>query len=486
MGPYIKYFFIILCSSYVFKKLLKLQVHILSILVDIACTLVLTLMIANVNRTISWLIFVIVLLFCLINGLRYKLPINTALVSGIISFGLSYLASVIAAIIVALTLDLLHLPVPPLQTTDLAGSLVFGILQLGFVHILFRFSRLKNGMPFLQQNKAGWFGVFLSLIMLHIAALLVATPGQKTLVPFFTLILVEGGFILILWWRQKILERYNERMRRKQLEDMSAETQQVSAERSVLKLDNSEMARLLHENTKMVKALNTTAVELLQAAEFKEEGQRQKADAFIKYIAGFSEEYSHELFVYHNHARKLPETGLVGVDAMLAQMQQSAFQAGIDFDFSFSGNVRAIARDTVNEVDLARLIGDLVQNAFVAVGSSGVKTVVVYLSPSNSGLCLDVMDSGQPFSEEVLAKLGKERVTSHANSGGSGIGMMTVFETLRKYDASFILTQYIPGEAFSKKLSIVFDGQNRFIIEEDRPEVRAPKETGRQVTLISP
>ena len=41
------------------------------------------------------------------------------------------------------------------------------------------------------------------------------------------------------------------------------------------------------------------------------------------------------------------------------------------------------------------------------------------------------MDNGVDFEVDTLAKLGLERVTTHKDTGGSGIGFMTTFETLK-------------------------------------------------------
>ena len=461
----LKYIFIVLCSSYVFKKLLNIRIHALYIAPDCACAITLAVITIKLSEHIFWSIFITIFLFCFINRFIYKLPFNISLVSGIISFGLAHLASVFAVLVTLLLMALPPLRVLPHQTADYAMELTIDFLLLAIAWIPFQFGQLKNGVPYLQQNKGAWFDVIVSLIILLSTSLLRIYPEHRTILPFYLLILAEGGFCLIIWWRQKIIGRYNERIQRKKLEDAEAIIQKSLAEQSVLRQDNSAMAKFLHEQSKMLTAINTTVKELLQAAEFQNESQKQKVEDFMQYVTAFSGMYSQDLFSYSNQVIPPRELGLPGVDGMVRQMQLKAFQAGIDFDFSFSENVKASICDTVSEVDLTRLIGDLVQNAIIAVGDANTKRIYVYLSPVDSGFCLDVMDSGCPFPAEVLAKLGKEQVTSYAESGGSGFGMMTVFNILRKNTASFILTEYPPGRAFSKKISICFDGRNRVIIE---------------------
>ena len=69
------------------------------------------------------------------------------------------------------------------------------------------------------------------------------------------------------------------------------------------------------------------------------------------------------------------------------------------------------------------------------------------------------------FIYEERITLGKERVTTHAESGGSGMGFMITFETLRKAHASLIITEFENKIPFSKSVSFMFNGENSFIIK---------------------
>lgn len=52
-----------------------------------------------------------------------------------------------------------------------------------------------------------------------------------------------------------------------------------------------------------------------------------------------------------------------------------------------------------------------------------------------------IYDSGIEFELETLKKLGLERITTHKKTGGSGIGFMTTFETLKECKASLIIEE---------------------------------------------
>ncbi len=81
------------------------------------------------------------------------------------------------------------------------------------------------------------------------------------------------------------------------------------------------------------------------------------------------------------------------------------------------------------------------------------------------------MNSGEFFNTDILLNFGIKKATTHLHEGGSGIGLITVYEILRKYKASFILDELDNNTLFSKKLSISFNNLNQNFINSDRPEI---------------
>ena len=85
--------------------------------------------------------------------------------------------------------------------------------------------------------------------------------------------------------------------------------------------------------------------------------------------------------------------------------------------------------------------------------------------------CLEVniQDSGIPFEAETLTNLGVKKSTTHADTGGSGIGYMTVFEILKECGASLTITEYAPENySFTKAVKIRFDGKLGYAINSYR------------------
>ena len=67
---------------------------------------------------------------------------------------------------------------------------------------------------------------------------------------------------------------------------------------------------------------------------------------------------------------------------------------------------------------------------------------------------------------QTLLKLGLELATTHKDQGGTGIGFITTFETLKETKASLVIEENHPenDKDYTKCVSIKFDGKNEYKI----------------------
>ena len=75
-----------------------------------------------------------------------------------------------------------------------------------------------------------------------------------------------------------------------------------------------------------------------------------------------------------------------------------------------------------------------------------------------------IYDSGIEFEIETLINLGNKPSTTHADDGGTGMGFMNTFDTLRKSKASLIIEEYgkPSKDNFTKVIKIIFDNKNEY------------------------
>ena len=128
----------------------------------------------------------------------------------------------------------------------------------------------------------------------------------------------------------------------------------------------------------------------------------------------------------------------------------------------------------IEKENLEILLADHIKNAIIAINYSdnSNKGILVRLGMIDGIYSLYIYDSGIEFEIDTLRKLGKVPSTTHRDSGGTGMGFMNTFDTLKKYKASMIINEYGKPckDNYTKVLMIKFDKKNEFKIESYRSE----------------
>ena len=141
----------------------------------------------------------------------------------------------------------------------------------------------------------------------------------------------------------------------------------------------------------------------------------------------------------------------------------------IQFDLTVAENIQDIAKNQLPAGKLSTLLADLIENAIIAVSNVAHKKISVEMGIIDDCFEISIQDSGIPFEIETLANLGFKKSTTHADTGGSGIGYMTIFEILNESGASLSITEYAPEiYAFTKSIKIRFDGNSEYTISSFR------------------
>ena len=83
---------------------------------------------------------------------------------------------------------------------------------------------------------------------------------------------------------------------------------------------------------------------------------------------------------------------------------------------------------------------------------------------------LKIFNTGQPFAINVLQNLGINRHTTHHDTGGSGIGMMDLWQLKQKYLFTLLIDEITESgsQVPSTSVNILFHKKNHFIIQTDR------------------
>ena len=120
-----------------------------------------------------------------------------------------------------------------------------------------------------------------------------------------------------------------------------------------------------------------------------------------------------------------------------------------------------MTNNIINKEELEILLSDHIKDAIIAINHSENinRSILVKLGKIDRTYSLYIYDSGIEFEKETLSNLGKKPITTHAEEGGTGMGFMNTFDTLRKYEASLIINEYNKPskDNYTKVIIIKFD-----------------------------
>lgn len=355
--------------------------------------------------------------------------------------------------------------------------IINGIILWGF----FKIRRFKNGFSFLQ-NKAN--GEYLDIIMINISAVIMfayclfgkgtgnGAIVKQILFPFIILVVIMIIMIqktLTVYYKQKQLEK-NIQEYEKEIKDKDNKIEELSKEKF-------EISKLNHEFYNRQKAMQLKVDNLLSNMNT----EMANEISVIDQINNLSKEYSNKLEEI-KHIEKLPTTEIEEIDDMFKYMQSECIKNNIDFKLQINGNIRHLVNKIIPQEKLVTLIGDHIRDAIIAVNHSQNKfrSIVTVLEENDKIYELRISDTGIEFEPKTLLKLGLEPATTHKEEGGTGIGFITTFETLKETKGTLIIEEKHPMKEndFTKTLIFRFDGKAEYKILTYRPE-KIKDKTGR-------
>ena len=153
-------------------------------------------------------------------------------------------------------------------------------------------------------------------------------------------------------------------------------------------------------------------------------------------------------------------------------MQSECIKNEIEFELQINGNIHQMVNNYIPKEKLEILIADHIKNAIIAIihSKNKYKNILVRIGKIDGYFSLYIYDTGKEFEKETLQKIEKEPITTHKDEGGSGMGFMNTFDTLKEYKASLIIEEIgKPREDnYTKIVKIKFNNKNEFKIDSYR------------------
>lgn len=353
------------------------------------------------------------------------------------------------------------------QTIDLILALA---IEAIFLKCIMNLKRIKNGLSFLKDQVEN---EYFALMFMEISANIIFTYcifvnsndefSWNILAMFFVL-----SIIMVIMIQRTLALYYKQKLLAKNIEDYKSEIALKDAQIKSLSDEKYKISKLNHEFYNRQRALIHKVEEITSM-------NTEIADELdlSKQINDLTKEYTDKAQEIKT-LDKLPTTGIVEIDDMFKYMQSECDSKKIQFNLKINGNIYHMINNKIPQSRLVTLIGDHLRDAIIAIDFSNntFKSILAVLGENKGVYEFCVFDTGIEFKIDTLLNLGLKPATTHKDSGGTGIGFMTTFETMKETKASLIIDEMreMSNTDYTKSVTIRFDGKNEYRIKSYRSD----------------
>lgn len=397
-------------------------------------------------------ILLLILLMSIVNIINYSKEYIYTLILTMISYVINY-----SIYMISITLAFIPNAILRISNDYIALSSILIVYVILFF-IITNIKKFKHGISFLQKRLDN---TFFNTTILNIVVILLffamtiqdrrILRGKNIIITFIFL-----SITLFITIKQSLQLYYKQKLLTKDLEETKTELEAKNKEINKLEKENLEYGKRSHSLAHKQKALEFK-LENLMKTQIDEESKKSIKEE----IVDLNKE------VYKEPGKvELAKTGIEVIDNMLSYMQSECIKDNIEFELQVLGNIYYMINNLITENDLEILIADHIKDAIFAINFSdnSNRSILVRIGKIDNIYSLYIYDSGIEFSKEVLDNIGKKPITTHEETGGTGMGFMNTFDTLNKTKASFIINEIgKPCEDnYTKVLIFKFDNKNEF------------------------
>ncbi len=465
---FIKHVFIIGCSSYATYKLLNCKKIRLIYLFVFLCffSLIGVFTLNTLQKYVPIIATLITIILSIIaHKIIYKADFYSTIVATIIAYGISYLTYLLG---IALLIGCLLIVNHPINQTNLLITTIISFLQCIFTVLLFRVKRLRNGLPFLQDPKYNYLGFFLSTVVL----LLVAFLRIQTELDYVTAILccsmLTAGMFLWFWWKTRMTQKYMEELHKREQQELQKEISNLNTKIAKLNKENEIFSKIIHKDNKLIPAMELAVKESLYSVVYNDNQTERllRTTDILTQLEEISKERAGIVSNYEHTDTDFSNIGIPILDVLFSYMLRKSTTLGIALNLKIDKDATKTIDTVISQSDISTLLADLIENAIVAVSENvAEKKILVEIGMRNEIYHIRISDNGVPFPDNVIKNWGIKRTTTHAENGGSGIGLMSTYEICTRYHASFMIECYKPTNTYRKCVSILFDGKKEFVVK---------------------
>ena len=472
---------------YNFTKILDIKVTSIKKLVMILIiNFILTSISTYMNIYVSFFLSIVVLiiLYSSMLGILMKIKLGCSLIIGLISYAICMCCFGISVFISFIPYKLLSMM--SIEQNDYLNLSIILVLQFAFIYGFLRIKRFKKGFNFLKNKLDNDFADIIMVNVSTIIVLLYCLIGSYSKNYYIARVnnLIISFIILsvtmIVTIQKTLTMYYKQKLLKETMKDYEREIVEKDQEIERLKSEKFNISKITHEFYNRQKALEMSVKDNLSNMEIAEEL------GVINRIQDLTREYSQKLEAMKS-LPTLPLTEISEIDDMFKYMQTECNKNKIEFKLKIAGDIFYLVNHIIPKNKLATMIGDHIRDAIIAINSSKTtdREIFVILGIKDKKYELCIYDTGIEFEIDTLLKLGLEQVTTHKDTGGSGIGFLTTFETLNETKASLIIKELSGSEGnhYTKAVIIRFDNKHQYKIYSYRAKEIKEKNQDRKIII---
>ena len=466
---FIKNIFLFMLSFYIYIKLSSYKSNILTYIQTTIISIVLSFLISVITQNLFTVYFPLsVILFIFIVFFITHEHHYFSIIYAFMSIGVAY--AIFSVLTIPTTL-LIRIILPSSITTYISCiTFIIGMLTMFVTYLLLKNKQFMKSLHILcgYNNFYIYAFLFFCIILIIVSAQSqIQDTGNNKI---FSIGLIATTLFLLHIIRREVQKYYLTKLKKLELESLRQELAEKDAMIQKLKDSNDHLAHLVHQDNKLIPAMESAVQHYLTDTTSIPETQLAKGQALAQELQKLAEDRQGNLTSYQS-LRDLPHTGHAGVDAMLSHMQERALAQNIEYKLQIAADFSTAIGNQISEADLVHLLSDLIENAIIATKTCEHREIFISLGMPNGVPSIEVRDSGTPFSPSVYQDFGIEKHSTHLDDGGSGIGLMDIWTLKRKYAASLHIHEYAPETApFTKRITLLFDRKNHYLIRTFRPQ----------------
>ncbi len=400
---------------------------------------------------------VLVFLLTCVCSISIKEKIGYTLILTIIALACNYAIYFISIVLVFIVNSLIVN-----INSDSVNLIFIMIIHITVLHFIFKIKRLKYGITTLKKN---FNNSYIEMLILNISVGIlfmgvIFSDKQLFLISNSFWIFIIFSIIMFITIQKSLQLYYKQKMLIKELDETKEDLARAENKIKILEKENIEESKKRHTIIHKQKSIEYKLEEMLTKTEMSTEEAAEVRERL--------EKLNKEIYT-EKEVMELDKTGISSIDDMLKYMQSECIKNKIDFTLQIKGNIHYMVHNLVKEEELETLLADHIKDAIIAINhtDNANRSILVRLGNIDDIYSLYIYDSGVEFKPEVLESLGKKPCTTYASEGGTGMGFMNTFDTVRKHKASLIIEEIGKPvkDNYTKVIIIKFDKKNEFKVK---------------------